>query len=73
MEVSVHYDPLLAKLVASGATREEAIARTTVALDGFVVEGVKTVIPFLQRVVRSAAFRAGSVHTQMVEQGAFDG
>ena len=73
VEVSVHYDPLLAKLVASGATREEAIARTTVALDGFVVEGVKTVIPFLQRVVRSAAFRAGSVHTQMVEQGAFDG
>ena len=45
----------------------------TVALDGFVVEGVKTVIPFLRRVVRSAAFRAGSVHTQMVEQGAFDG
>ena len=73
VEVSVHYDPLLAKLVASGATREEAIARMTVALDGFVVEGVKTVIPFLQRVVRSAAFRAGSVHTQMVEQGAFDG
>ncbi len=73
VEVSVHYDPLLAKLVASGTTREEAIARMTVALDGFVVEGVKTVIPFLQRVVRSAAFRAGSVHTQMVEQGAFDG
>jgi len=38
VEVSVHYDPLLAKLVASGATREEAIARMTVALDGFVVE-----------------------------------
>jgi len=73
VDVSVHYDPLLAKLVASGATREEAIARMAAALDGFVVEGVKTVIPFHQRVVQSAAFRAGSVHTQMVEQGAFDG
>jgi acetyl-CoA carboxylase biotin carboxylase subunit len=73
VEVSVHYDPLLAKLVASGATRAEAINRMEVALDGFVVEGVKTVIPFHQRVMRSAAFRAGAVHTQMVEQGAFNG
>ena len=41
------------------------------ALDGFVVEGVKTAIPFQRRVMESAAFRAGAVHTQMVEQGAF--
>jgi len=72
VDVSVHYDPLLAKLVASGATRAESIARMAAALEGFVVEGVKTVIPFHERVMRSAAFRAGSVHTQMVEQGAFD-
>jgi acetyl-CoA carboxylase biotin carboxylase subunit len=72
VEVSVHYDPLLAKLVASGATRADSIARMAAALEGFVVEGVKTVIPFHERVMRSAAFRAGSVHTQMVEQGAFD-
>jgi acetyl-CoA carboxylase, biotin carboxylase subunit len=73
VEVSVHYDPLLAKLVASGATRDEAIARMTAALDGCVIEGVKTVIPFHRRVVQSAAFRAGTVHTQMVEEGAFNG
>ena len=72
VEVSVHYDPLLAKLVASGATREDAITRIEAALDRFVVEGVKTLIPFHQRVMRSAAFRAGAVHTQMVEQGAFN-
>ena len=42
------------------------------ALDGFVVEGVRTVIPFHRRVLASAAFRAGRVHTQMVEQGAFN-
>jgi biotin carboxylase len=41
------------------------------ALAGLVVEGVKTVIPFQQRVMDSAAFRAGTVHTQMVEQGVF--
>ncbi len=73
VEVSVHYDPLLAKLVASGATRDEAIARMTAALEACVVEGVNTVIPFHRRVVQSAAFRAGTVHTQMVEEGAFNG
>jgi acetyl-CoA carboxylase biotin carboxylase subunit len=71
VEVTVHYDPLLAKLITSGRTRDEAIARMSVALGGFVVEGVKTAIPFQQRVMQSAAFRAGAVHTQMVEQGAF--
>jgi acetyl-CoA carboxylase, biotin carboxylase subunit len=72
VEVSVHYDPLLAKLVAAGPTREEAIDRMAAALDAFTVDGVKTVIPFHRRVMQSAAFRAGSVHTQMVEQGAFN-
>jgi acetyl/propionyl-CoA carboxylase alpha subunit len=44
-QVSVHYDPLLAKLVTRGDTRGEAIERMLDALDGFVVEGVRTVIP----------------------------
>jgi acetyl-CoA carboxylase biotin carboxylase subunit len=70
--VSVHYDPLLAKLVATGATREEARARMEAALGTFVIEGVKTAIPFHLRVMRSAAFREGRVHTQLVEQGAFN-
>jgi acetyl-CoA carboxylase, biotin carboxylase subunit len=73
VQVSVHYDPLLAKLVTRGDTREEAIARMSAALNGFVVEGVRTVVPFHRRVLASAAFRAGRVHTQMVEQGAFNG
>ena len=73
VDVSVHYDPLLAKLVAAGTTREEVLGRMRSALAGFVIEGVKTVIPFHQRVIASAAFSAGSVHTQMVEQGAFNG
>ncbi|HYR73519.1 MAG TPA: acetyl-CoA carboxylase biotin carboxylase subunit [Candidatus Acidoferrum sp.] len=71
VEVTVHYDPLLAKLITTGVTRDEAIARMSGALEGFVVEGVKTTILFQQRVMQSGAFRAGTVHTQMVEQGAF--
>jgi acetyl/propionyl-CoA carboxylase alpha subunit len=71
VEVSVHYDPLLAKLIATGRDRGEAMARMSGALDAFVVEGVKTVIPFHQRVMRSDLFRAGTVHTQLIEQGAF--
>ena len=71
VEVTVHYDPLLAKLIATGRDREEAIARMSGALDAFVIEGVKTVIPFHQRVMRSDLFRAGAVHTQLIEQGAF--
>jgi len=72
-QVSVHYDPLLAKLVTVGATRVEAIARMQGALEAFVVEGLKTAIPFHLRVMASAAFREGRTHTQMVEQGAFNG
>ena len=72
-QVSVHYDPLLAKLVATGATRDEAIARMQAALEAFTVEGLKTAIPFHLRVMASAAFREGRTHTQMVEQGAFNG
>jgi acetyl-CoA carboxylase biotin carboxylase subunit len=72
-QVSVHYDPLLAKLVATGGTREEAIARMDAALRAFVMEGPKTTIPFHLRVMASRAFREGRTHTQMVEQGAFNG
>jgi acetyl/propionyl-CoA carboxylase alpha subunit len=71
VEVSVHYDPLLAKLITAGRTRDEAIERMSAALASFVVEGVKTVIPFHQRVMQSAFFQTGAVHTQMIEQGVF--
>jgi acetyl-CoA carboxylase biotin carboxylase subunit len=72
VEISVHYDPLLAKVIAHGTSRPEAITRMETALEGLVVEGVRTVVPFHRRVLRSAAFRAGHIHTQMTEEGAFD-
>jgi biotin carboxylase len=42
------------------------------ALDRCVVEGLRTTIPFLRRVVASDEFKAGRVHTQLLEQGAFN-
>jgi acetyl-CoA carboxylase biotin carboxylase subunit len=70
--VSVHYDPLLAKLVAHGASRAEAAARMTEALARCRIDGVRTTLPFLARAIGSETFRAGAVHTQMVEEGAFN-
>jgi acetyl-CoA carboxylase biotin carboxylase subunit len=69
--VSVHYDPLLLKLVARGDTRSQAIERMQAALGACVIEGVRTTVPFLARVLAHASFRRGAVHTQMVEEGTF--
>jgi acetyl/propionyl-CoA carboxylase alpha subunit len=71
--VSVHYDPLLFKLITRAATRAEALDRMSGALGRARVEGVRTTIPFLRRVVEHADVRAGRVHTQLAEQGAFNG
>jgi acetyl-CoA carboxylase biotin carboxylase subunit len=70
--VSVHYDPLLLKLIARGADRAEAIARLDRALEGSIIEGLRTTVPFLRRVLADEDFRAGRVHTQMIEEGAFN-
>jgi acetyl-CoA carboxylase biotin carboxylase subunit len=69
--VSVHYDPLLFKLVTRGAGRDEALARMAAALAATSVEGVRTTLPFLARVVAHPDFRRGAAHTQMVESGTF--
>ena len=61
--VSPFYDPMLAKLIAHGETRMEAIDRLEQALMGFSVMGVKTNIPYLLDIVRHPAFRAGDLST----------
>jgi len=71
--VSIHYDPLLFKLITHGADRAQAIERLARALDACVVEGVKTTLPLLRTIAVHPDFRRGRVHTQMVEQGAFHG
>lgn len=72
--VSVYYDPLLAKLVASGETREMARLRAAAALRSFAVLGIKTNIPFLRSVLEGAAFRDGEVDTGYLDrEGAWTG
>jgi acetyl-CoA/propionyl-CoA carboxylase biotin carboxyl carrier protein len=68
-EVAGAFDSMLAKLIVTGATREEALQRARRALDELVVEGMPTVIPFHRAVVRDEAFtsRPFTVHTRWIE------
>lgn len=66
-EVPVQYDPLLAKLIASGETREVAISRARVALADYAVLGIRTNIPFLGRVLAHPRFRSGDLDTSFIE------
>ncbi len=68
MVVGLHYDPMLAKLVTWGSTREEAVARMRRALAEYVVLGVKTTIPFHRFVMEDEAFLQGSYDTSYVER-----
>jgi 3-methylcrotonyl-CoA carboxylase alpha subunit len=67
-EVTVHYDPLLAKLVTWGATREESVARMAEALRRTAVLGVTTNLERLQAIVAHPAFRRGALHTAFLEE-----
>jgi len=66
--IPVFYDSLIAKLAAWGATREEAILRLQNALNEYVIEGIKTTIPFQQRILGDEYFRKGKIHTGFVHE-----
>ncbi len=63
-----HYDSLVAKLIVHGRNREEAIARMKRALDEFIVEGIKTTIPFHKKVLNDPDFIRGEFNTGFVEK-----
>jgi len=67
-EVTVHYDPMIAKIITGGATRDEARQKLVRALDGTRVEGVTTNRGFLARLASHPAFVAGDVHTGFIPQ-----
>ena len=67
-EVSIHFDPMLAKLISYGATREEARGRLLSALREFAVLGVTTNIPYLVRILQHSSFIESQFHTQFLEQ-----
>ena len=63
-----YYDSLVAKLIAYGDSRDEAIARMRRALDMFVVEGIYTSIPLHQRILADAEFQAGRYNTTFLNK-----
>jgi acetyl-CoA carboxylase, biotin carboxylase subunit len=67
-EVGVHYDSLVSKLVAYGYSRRDAILRMRRALGEYRILGIKTTLPFLDRVLRHPAFVAGDFDTSFVER-----
>jgi acetyl/propionyl-CoA carboxylase alpha subunit len=67
-EIPVHYDPLMAKVIAQGETRAAAIARLIAALRAYPVLGVRTNISFLLRVLEHPDFRAARIDTGFLDR-----
>jgi acetyl-CoA carboxylase, biotin carboxylase subunit len=65
-----YYDSLVAKLITHGRDRSEAIARMRGALEGFVVEGIKTTIPLHRRILADEDFIAGNFDTHFLDRSA---
>jgi acetyl/propionyl-CoA carboxylase alpha subunit len=66
LEVSIHYDPMLAKVIAYGRDRPEAISRMQRALSEFVILGISTNLLYLQSILEVPAFRAGDLSTHFL-------
>ena len=66
-KISPQFDSLIALLICYGETRQEAIARMKMALDEFIIEGVKTTIPFHQLVLSKRQFLRGNITTSFIE------
>ena len=62
-----HYDSMIAKLITTAQTREEAINKMQRALDEFLIEGVKTTIPFHQKVMAHPKFLSGKYTTKFMD------
>ncbi len=65
--VPPYYDSMIAKLIVTGATREIAIDRMKRALNEFLIEGIKTTIPFQDAILKNSDFRSGNYNIAWVE------
>lgn len=65
--VTPFYDPMIAKMISHGATRDQAIARMRTALNDTAIAGVATNLFFLGRIMEAEAFRAGEVETRFID------
>jgi acetyl-CoA carboxylase biotin carboxylase subunit len=61
--VNPYYDSMIAKLICRAQTREECIAKMERALDEFIIEGIKSTVPFHQQLMKNEDFRQGNFHT----------
>ena len=68
MEIPIHYDPMIAKLIVHGATRAEAIEKMLHAIEDYRIEGIETTLPFGRFVFQSEAFRSGNFDTNFVKR-----
>ena len=62
-----NYDSMISKLITVAQTREEAITKMQRALDEYIIEGIKTTIPFHQRLMKDPDFRAGNFTTKFMD------
>jgi len=67
-EVSIHYDPMIAKLICTGQDRTDAVRKMDWALSHYVILGPTTNIPFLRAIVQHPAFAAGDLSTDFIER-----
>ncbi|MEO1258510.1 MAG: acetyl-CoA carboxylase biotin carboxylase subunit [Bacteroidota bacterium] len=67
-QISPYYDSMIAKLICRARTREECITKMERALDEFIIEGVKTTIPFHQKLMKDERFRSGDFHTGFLNE-----
>ncbi|HDR46069.1 MAG TPA: acetyl-CoA carboxylase biotin carboxylase subunit [Geoalkalibacter subterraneus] len=67
-KVLPHYDSMIGKLIVHADTREEAIRRMSRALDEYIIDGIKTTIPFHQKIMKSREFIEGDVDTGFLER-----
>lgn len=72
-EVSIYYDPMIAKLITYGETREEAIDRQILALDQFEIQGLGHNIDFLSAIMQHPRFREGNLTTGFIAEEYPDG
>ena len=66
--VTPHYDPMIAKLIVSGADRSQALERLRAALSDYWIAGIRTGLPFLRRVASHPVFGKGAYDTSFIEQ-----
>ena len=72
-EISIFYDPMIAKLVSHGATRDDALDVQAEALDRFHIEGIQDNIPFCAAVMDEKRFRSGKITTAYIKDQFPDG